>query len=337
MFSDQRLMLQPPARYFPIEKGVYEVAAGLRSLGTDFGNGEADKLVFQIDREFSKYRRNKLECRAERLGKYYVTANYAPAVERAVTSFLIHRLTTEHKQLFACDSLADGGTALHSALTAETLIFDREMRLTETRGASNDVVPPYASAFDALCAQVTEDVAVVSRAAGGGDHLAAIHLCSPSHWAAEDKIGKDFVRIHAPVPGIERINQTSAALLDAMIKRGPYVRFAWGITPDTRLNHHPSPPFGITGEEWRGRVFQTDKRESPFVLRIERQVLCGLPEVNAAIFMIRVYFVSGALIRRDERKRTLLRAALLSMTKESRAYKNLNECLPQLIAWLDKI
>lgn len=329
---------------------MYEVVAGLRALGTDFGNGAADERVFQIDREFSSYRKNKLQCRAERLGKYYATADYSPDVERAVTRFLVSRLTCEYPQLFSLDKQADGVSALRCVLTSEELIFDREMRLVEVRGAEDvddgdgkdeeeasvAVAPPYASAFDALCSQVQEDVAVVQRAPDGTDHLSAIHLCSPSHWAAEDKIGKDFRFLHQPVPGIERVNQTSAALVDAMIKRGPYVRFAWGIAADERLNQHPSmPSAGLALEERRGQIFQSEQTDSPFVLRVERQVLCGLPEASAAIFTIRVYFVSGAEIRRDPRKRDLLRAALLSMTPESRAYKGLRNCLPELIAWLD--
>lgn len=327
---------------------MYEVVAGLRALGTDFGNGAADERVFQIDRDFSSYRKNKLQCRAERLGKYYATADYSPDVERAVTRFLVSRLTCEYPQLFSLDKQADGVSALRCVLTSEELIFDREMRLVGVRGAEDvddggddeeddvAVVPPYASAFDALCSQVQEDVAVVSRAQDGTDHLSAIHLCSPSHWAAEDKIGKDFRFLHQPVPGIERVNQTSAALVDAMIKRGPYVRFAWGIAADERLNHHPSlPSAGLTSDERCGQIFQSEQTDAPFVLRVERQVLCGLPEANAAIFTIRVYFVSGAEIRRDPRKRDLFRAALLSMTPESRTYKGLKNCLPELIAWLD--
>ncbi len=343
-------MLAAPACYFPLEKGVYEVVAGLRALGTDFGNGAADERVFQIDREFPGYRKNKLQCRAERLGKYYATADYATDVEQAVTRFLVSRLTCEYPQLFSFDRQAGSMSVLCCALTSEELIFDREMRLIEVRGAEDvvvdaadkgkedkvAVVPPYASAFDALCSQVQEDVAVVQRAPDRTDHLSAIYLCSPSHWAAEDKIGKDFRFIHQPVPGIERVNQTSAALVDAMIKRGPYVRFAWGIAADERLNQHPSmPSAGLTSDDWRGQIFQSEQTDAPFVLRVERQVLCGLPEANAAIFTIRVYFVSGALIRSDPRKRDLLRAALLSMTPESRAYKGLKNCLPELIAWLD--
>jgi hypothetical protein len=45
----------PPvaARYFPPSSGKYEVKPGLVPLGTDFGNGEADKLTFQFDAGFA--------------------------------------------------------------------------------------------------------------------------------------------------------------------------------------------------------------------------------------------------------------------------------------------
>ncbi len=42
--------LEPPPVYFPLGRGVYELAAGLKPLGTDFGNGAMDGRVFQIDR-----------------------------------------------------------------------------------------------------------------------------------------------------------------------------------------------------------------------------------------------------------------------------------------------
>jgi hypothetical protein len=55
--------LRDPVRYFPIDKGVYEVAPGLRPLGANFGNGMADGWIFQLDSEWPRYRENILECR----------------------------------------------------------------------------------------------------------------------------------------------------------------------------------------------------------------------------------------------------------------------------------
>ena len=61
------MQLDPPARYFPITRGLYEVAPGLKLLGTDFGNGAMDRRVFQIDADFPRFRQSKLACRQDRI------------------------------------------------------------------------------------------------------------------------------------------------------------------------------------------------------------------------------------------------------------------------------
>lgn len=328
--------LPAPARYYPLEKGVYEVAPGLRTLGTPFGNGELDGKVFQLDREFAHYRKNKLECRAERLGKYFATHDLKPEVETAATRFLLRQLLKEYPALFEFQpspKTPEAGT-LQCRLTGEKLELDFELRLVGMESTGSLPNPPYVSALDALCSQIQEDIAVLSTAEGR-DWLSALHLCSPSHWAAEDKIGKDFIQVHLPVAGIDKINRAAQSFVDAMIRKGPYVRFVWGFGTDRQLNHHPTPPPGITHDVWRGRSFNRANTSSPFTLRVERQVTFGLPEVNAAMFMIRVYFIDGSLIKADPRERELLRTTLLSMNAESLAYKGLTASLPEILAWLD--
>lgn len=336
------MKLPEPARYFPLEKGVYEVAPGLRTLGTPMGNGARDGQVFQLDSEFHRYRANKLACRRERLGKYVVTRELDPAVESAVARFLYERLVAEHPEAFVPSALPGGMRGLECRLTGERLRFSAEFELLGVEGAegaeggAEEAFPPYVSAYDALCSQVQEDVAVMVSPEPGRDWLAALHLCSPSHWAAEDKIGRNFFAVHVPVPGIDKINRAAASFVDAMIRKGPYVRFVWGFATDTRLNHHPDPAPGADAKEWKGRSFEPARPGSPFILRMERQCIVGLPEVAASVFTIRVYFEEGELIRRDPARRALLRSALLSMTPESRAYKGVASCLDEVIAWLDQ-
>lgn len=315
--------LSAPKRYFPLEKGLYEVAPGLK-------NFTAENRVFEIDSEFSIYRENKMRCREERLSKYHLTSNLSARVSSNVNRFIVERLLLEHPELFVWEQHARGGV-LVSSLTGDRIPLGADYELTES-------LPPYHSAFDALCCQIQEDFAVMSRE-GERDWLSAIHLCSPSHWAAEDKVGKNFFDIHVPVPGIEKLNRAAASFVDAMIRKGPYFRFVWGFGSDRRLNHHPTPPSGVSGAEWKGRTFMPDAAaagQSPFILRVERQVLFGLPEVDAGIFTIRVSFIDGEEIRRDPVQRELLRSALLSMTPPSRVYKGLDQCMDQVIAWLDK-
>ncbi|MFL5812801.1 MAG: heme-dependent oxidative N-demethylase subunit alpha family protein [Bdellovibrionia bacterium] len=325
--------LHSPARYFPIDKGIYEVAPGLKSLGTPMGNGAADSKIFQFDDEFPIYRANKLAGRQERLSKYFVQENYSTEVSSAVNRFLLHKLCEESPTYFQWKQTSSGGI-LHCSLTQEKLDLDSAYELKSSSGVQ------YACALDALCSQVQEDLAICSKDGDGRDWLSALHLFSPSHWAAEDKIGKSFFQVHAPIPGIDKLNRSASALVDAMIYKGPYVRFVWGFGTDRRLNHHPHSPPGWDADEWKGRSFRpeaVDEGRSPFILRYERQVIHGLPEVHAAVFAIRVYFTDGDEIRRNPRERALLRSGLLSMTPESRAYKGLTQSLDQVVSWLDAV
>ena len=318
--------LPSPARYFPLERGLYEVAPGLRTLGSDFGNGEMDARLFQIDRDFAEYRANTVSARVERLQKYVCTKDFLPEVRTAVSAFLIERMTTEYPDYFRRTH-----QGLDCALTGESLNFNDAFELTGVERSTT--TPPYTDAFDALAAQVPEDLAILIRR-DDRDWLAALSLTSPSHWAAEDKIGRDFFSIHAPVPGIDKLNRAAAHFVEAMIHKGPYVRFVWGFASDRRLNHHPEPAPGVDPALWRGRVFRRGEA-SPFQIRVERQVTWGLPSVEAALFSIRVSFIDGAEIRGRPAERALLRSALLSMTPESLRYKGLDADRDEVVAWLD--
>lgn len=326
-------LLSEPARYFPIRNGRYEVSPGLRPLGAPFGNGAADARLFQIDRQFPIYRENKRRCRSERLDKYLVTRDYAAPVACVVARTLAERFCVEYPDLFIREREPGGSVVLRCRLTGEDLAFDPEGELTGV-ASGEDLAPPYASALDALACQIPEDIAVVCTAPDGRDWIAALHLCSPSHWGAEQKIGRSFAAAHAPIPGMERTIAASASLVEAMIRRGPFVRFVWGVGADDRLNHHPDPPPGISPEQWRGRVFDPSAPDSPFFLRVERQCLLGLPEVGAAVFTIRVYFIAGSEIRAIPEERAQLRSALLSMSPESLRYKGVAADRDSLLAWL---
>lgn len=317
------------ACYFPLDNGRYEVKPGLMPFGSDLGNDRADKQVFQIDSNFEQYRQAKLLSRSERLSKYYQTYNYC-GVAGAIARLIISRLTQEHPQYFHLEKLATGNLALHCYLTAEILYLDANWQLQQ---AQSQVIPAYASTVDALASQVQEDLAVVCRGGDGANWLSAIHLCYPNYWAAEDKIGKDFAAVHAPVAGMEKINQRSRAIVNTMIVQEPMVRFAWGLSTDTRLNHHPETPLDIQVEQWQGRDF--DLNNPRLYLRIERQAIWGLPKYEAALFTIRTYFRDCSAIKQDSILRSKLVAALDYMTGDSLVYKGLAKSKDSILRWLN--
>jgi len=301
-------------------------------FGSCFGNGQADKQVFQIDENFADYRQAKLLARAERLNKYYQTHNYSTTVAGAIARLIINRLTQEHPQHFSYEKLTANNSIFSSQLTKEILYLDADWQLQQVENSS--AFPAYTSILDALAAQIQEDITVICCGNDGVNWLSAVHLCYPNHWSAEEKIGKDFAEIHTPVAGMEKINRRADAIVNTMINRKPMVRFAWGLSTDMRLNHHPEPPPDLLVNQWQGRRF--DPQHPSLYLRIERQVIWGLPKYKAALFTIRTYFRDCNWLKQDLLLRVKLCDAIESMSPESLIYKGLADSKASILHWLNE-
>jgi len=254
-----------------------------------------DQKIFDVDEHYQEYIANKNRCRAEDITKYYCEHNFDGRTNRAVTDFLFSRVHDEYPGL---------------------LDFDRDT---------------YDSLFDAICSHLQEDVAVV-QLDGDRDWLAAIHLCSPNHWDPRKKIGRPFNEIHTPVPNFERTVKNYQVMLKMVVEKDIFTRFAWGVATDDRLNHHPEPPPGYDITEWRGRRVADENTE--FFVRVERQNLIGLKDVNAFIFTIRTYFYKVTDLSVDEKVNLI--KAVNSMSPESLEYKGMSGFKNQLLSFLAK-
>ncbi|MBN1516842.1 DUF3445 domain-containing protein [Candidatus Sumerlaeota bacterium] len=334
MFSDEKytyalrkIQSVEPAIYFPIPNGRYVVTAGMRPLTTDYGNGPADGLAFQLDREFPETFRQKLQARRERLEKYYGEHKLDPQVREIAVAWIVERLAQEHPEYFQLER--DGERlALKCALTKEELDFEYG-ELIESEGGEPE--PLYASALDALACQVQEDIAIV-QSTGGQDHVAALHCCNPSHWAAESKIGKSFADVHVPVANFQQLSANATHLIQTMLKKGPFVRFTWGLSTNERLNHHPEPAPDVSPEEWFGPPYTQITSASQLFMRIERQFVQGFPEHGAFIFLVRTYYRNAVELSNAERAD--LRSAVETMHPDSLKYKGLAEGQAQILAAL---
>lgn len=314
-----------PASYFPFSTGRYEVAPGLMRLGKDLGNGQADHCVFQIDRAFGEYRRRKLDARMENLDTYYAIANLDPNVRSAMVKLIARRLCDDHPKWFRTEPSSDAWT-LHCSLTGESLHISNQGELLWMKSTGHLPRLIYNDAFDALACQVQEDLAVI-RTEDQRHWISAIHLCFPNRWAATEKIGGTFASIHAPVPHFAPMADRSEHFVRLMINATDgLVRFAWGITFDDELNHHPTRP-----------VSQFDPSNPRAWVRVERQTILGLPEVRAGLFTIRTYHLDCTDLRTHPTHRLGLLSALRSMSDQSLAYKGLADSLTALQAWLEEV
>lgn len=169
-----------------------------------------------------------------------------------------------------------------------------------------------------LGAELAEDFAVLTRA----DRAVMVHVCFPSGWRPEAVVGESFVRIHRHVPAFGAIAERAHGLLEAMLTRGPYVRFVWTVTADDQLDHHP---------EQGARLPWTAQTAHGF-LRVERQTTVPLAGGTASLFLIRTYLYPFAEL--SESQRAILSEALRQMPAELAAYKQLTSAVPRALQLL---
>ena len=317
--NTSHIALPAPARYFPFAKGRYEIKTGLYTLDTDFGNGMLDRNRFQLDRQFHEYRARKHSARERDLAQHMCLAEQTPALRHA-NAFILQTLVREYPQYFRLGQTPDR-TTLHCELSGEDIHMDRDLQLLQEEGPRS---ARYANTLDALACQIQEDLALVEVDAQGNDQIVALHLCFPNHWTATDKIGKSFQGAHAPVPHMEKIYQGAKSLLASLVQKGPYVRFAWGISRDREL-HHPARP---------EQPIAFDPGHPQLYLRIERQFLQPLENAGAFLFGIRTYFENIEELREIPAHRQALHAAIASMDAQVLRYKGLEHDRDAILAWL---
>lgn len=324
----------PVADYAPYGGGRYTTGAGFFPLKRDSGNGKLDAMRFQIDRNYRAYLANKQAARSENWNKYSVIAAPDPAALRSVALDTLAHMTREYPQLFTLHEERESRW-LRNELTGERIGFSPEGDLAEFVAADKAPLPAH-SLFDALFAQLPEDAALIELDPTGahGDRVTALHLTAPNYWSAAEKIGRNFAAIHAPVPGMDEVLRRYPPLLAGVIRQGPFVRFAWGLGTDARLNHHPTPPPDFAPQAWHGRRFDPDRPE--LYVRYERQILSGFAAPTACVlFTIRTYFSDVSALS-PERLQALA-AALLTMTPATLAYKGLAENRDAIRAYIDRL
>jgi hypothetical protein len=164
-------------------------------------------------------------------------------------------------------------------------------------------------AYRQLTLGLAEDFAVLARAPDGQARVSLVSVCFPSGWRPEAIVGLDFLQIHAPVPAFTAVARAASQLNEAMVTKGPYVRFVWTLSPDRELDHHPSR----TRRRWA--------EASDGYLRVERQLTVPFEELRASLFVIRTFCYPFAGLSEEQRRRIAL--ALRASSDEMLAYKGL--------------
>ena len=172
-----------------------------------------------------------------------------------------------------------------------------------------------------------EDFAIID---GTTAHIPWMAVCLPSGWAPEEKIGRHFAQVHAPVADNQLLLTASDHLARLVTGTDHWERFVWTITRHSRLHAHPARldpapwPADATPEQLAQRAF----------FRTEHQTFIPLPELRQAVFTIHVNLqpLTEALPSVAHAKQ--LHDALASMSPAVLAYRGLTDARDRLLAWL---
>ncbi len=160
--------------------------------------------------------------------------------------------------------------------------------------------------------------------------LIAGHLCFPNAWSLDEKLGRSFLEIHAPVPGFaESIGAASQKLLERLKPERPVERLNWAVkaTPQLDLTNRWAP----WEAEQKALVTQSNAGERCY-LRVERQTLSLLPETNSVLFTLHTYV--QALATLSEVQLHLIHGVIETCPEEMLAYKGIAPFATPLKHWL---
>lgn len=169
-----------------------------------------------------------------------------------------------------------------------------------------------------MAMQIQEDL-IIHRMDDERDWMALGHICFPSGWEPQYKVGKPLAQIHAPIPGMRLDN--SRKLVEAMTTAGPFERFVWSVIFEDRINGHPRKA---------KKNFDPDNPE--VWVKVERQVTVPFPEHRAALFVLRQY-----ILEERELDKPALAKALKEMTPEQRSYKGVERHFDDLVNHLEAL
>ena len=300
--------------YLPTE---YSVKPGLKKL--------EDEPHFIIDEWYPDYRNEKMDARREDIDKYYIEQTASKGLHRqeydtthrfvmkTIIFWMAEELSKNYEQFHFENK--DEFYVFHNDFTGESIWVDEDLNNAQVLKSPMCACskrctgcaypnPVYKNLFDAICSQIQEDVCIMRN-----DELIASHVCLPSWWSPEEKMGMSMGEIHADVPGMDKTAYEH--IWKASLFKGPFLRYNWTITDTPILNQHPSKNIGKNFD-----------RDSLFV-RVERQILQGFPEVHGVLFLIRTYVADIKTLEKSQRE--AVAKAIDEMSDEELKYKGLTD------------
>ena len=178
-----------------------------------------------------------------------------------------------------------------------------------------------------LALTFAEDCAVIDGATARIPWLA---VCLPSRWAPEDKVGRHFAEVHAPVADNRVLVAAGEHLARLVTGTDRWARDVWSIVAAPDLMQHPRHAARVA---WAPHAdAATVAAHATF--RTEHQTFIPVPESAQAVFTIRVETRPLADAIATPARALQLHAALASMSAAVLDYRGLTDVRERLLAWL---
>jgi len=238
---------------------------------------------------------------------------------------LFAHAAAEHPTAWAWDGQVAEALWLATAVAADGKVLQRQ---PGQFGLGDEVarcllgLPPAWRQAGLAALAFAEDFAIVDGSSGCIPWLA---VCLPSHWAPEEKLGRHFTDVHAPVADNTLLLKAAEGLMRVVTSPERWERFVWNVSDHPRLHAHPAR---VEARRW----LQTPVAQGWF--RSERQTFIPLPSASQAVFTIHVQVQSLTTVLDSPARALALHDAVASMSEAVLAYRSLGGVRDQLLAWL---
>lgn len=177
--------------------------------------------------------------------------------------------------------------------------------------------------------RVQEDLLVLDPEQPGMPLIAG-HLCFANAWCLDDKIGRPFMQIHAPVPDFDKtIGPGSEKLLERLKVGRPVERLNWAVKSTGQLDL--TTRWDAQVAEWN-RLVDADNAGERCWMRAERQTLSRLESSGKVLFTVRTYTQPVATLTHEQQM--ILLGVLRTCPEAMLRYKGIRPFCEPLINWL---
>ncbi len=274
---------------------------------------------FAFDEQYFQYVAAKLEqLRQLDLSHVYVK-DFDESVLTQCAKRIFKTLAAEYPKYVGLEGNVIKLRLLGLVFNLETLVVEKYPS-TSSGYTPNDVYD-YLQArqgvrriWDVLALAVQEDL-VIMKDDGNAGISELMHVCFPSHWNPGERVGQSLYGLHQPVANNEQLLRASKNTLQAMVSKGPFIRFVWSFDPTSELSQNPAL-------HTHGRKKPLGDDPSTWIFRVERQTTLPMPDLQRSLFTIRIFVAPFSGVLSAERKK-LMEESVLSMTDEFLKYKGL--------------